>query len=69
MPFLPNSFKTQLNEGGRIFVVIGEPPVMEAMLITRQVTDQKKEIWTEVKLFETEVAALINAVPKESFIF
>src|SRR5687768_3797948 len=33
VPFVPQSFLDRLNVGGRLFAVVGDPPVMEAMLI------------------------------------
>ena len=33
-PILPPSFLAQLKTGGRLFAVVGDPPVMEARLIT-----------------------------------
>jgi len=51
--------------GGRMFVVIGEAPVMEATLVTRIWEDQ----YTVESLFETELRALINARTPQRFRF
>jgi len=51
--------------GGRMFVVIGETPVMEATLVTRIWEDQ----YTVENLFETELRPLVNARTPERFRF
>lgn len=64
-PVLPEVFLKQLKVGGRLFVVLGEAPVMRAELITRVAEDAYH---TEV-LFETEIKALQNALQPERFVF
>lgn len=55
----------QLTEGGRLFAVVGEQPVMEAVLETRmQGGDVRRE-----SLFETAVPALRNLPTPERFVF
>jgi len=51
--------------GGRLFVVTGEAPAMEALLITRLGADS---FGTE-SLFETELPPLVNARAAERFTF
>ena len=64
-PVLPNSFTAQLKPGGRLFAVVGDPPVMEAQLVigvaagTYRATD----------LFETCLAPLRNAQQPARFEF
>jgi protein-L-isoaspartate(D-aspartate) O-methyltransferase len=65
MPLLAESFKTSLKPGGRLFAVVGEPPVMEAQLITA--TDARA--YNSVGLFETCIAPLRNAPRPERFVF
>jgi protein-L-isoaspartate(D-aspartate) O-methyltransferase len=65
LPILPDSFKQHLTVGGRLFTILGQAPVMEAVLITR--TD--KQAWQTTKLFETVVPALHNAQQPPPFIF
>lgn len=48
--------QNQLNKGGRLFVIIGEAPIMDACLITRTGDNQ----WRREVLFETEIAPLAN---------
>jgi len=55
----------RLTLGGRMFVVIGEAPVMEATLITRIWEEQ----YTVEKLFETNLRPLVNARTPERFRF
>ncbi len=65
LPFLPDDFRHLLNRGGRLFVVLGRAPVMEAVLITRVGEDE----WQEETLFETELAPLVNAPQVPDFEF
>ena len=51
---VPDSLKQALSHGGRMFVVEGQPPAMQAMLITR-IDDSQ---WTSQSLFETDIPAL-----------
>jgi protein-L-isoaspartate(D-aspartate) O-methyltransferase len=65
VPNLADHWRRQLNIGGRLFVVIGEPPLMHATLITR-VSHQE---WTNQILYETLVPTLINAEQPPQFEF
>jgi len=64
-PLLPESFQKQLTVGGRMAVIVGQSPVMEALLITRAAEDQ----WVTKALFETDFPALLNAERPQAFIF
>ncbi len=64
-PVLPEVFKQSLNIGGRLFAIVGEDPVMQALLITRKGLD---EFITD-PLFETVTVPLINAQQAEKFVF
>lgn len=64
-PVLPDSFKSSLNVGGRLFAIVGEDPVMEAELITCVAPGE----FTVKNLFETSTAALINAEQASRFSF
>ena len=57
--------KEQLSPGGRLFAVVGEDPVMEAMLMTRLAGT---ELSTQT-LFETSVPALEKSPEPERFVF
>lgn len=61
LPVLPQAFLQQIKVGGRIAAVIGQPPVMEAQLITR-VSETE---YSTVNLFETNVAPLIAPQPPQ----
>jgi protein-L-isoaspartate(D-aspartate) O-methyltransferase len=65
LPVLPDHWRQQLNVGGRLFVIVGEPPIMEALLITRLSEGE----WTEESLFDTELPALLNASKPTVFEF
>jgi len=62
---LPDGFAQQLNPGGRIFAVVGAPPVMAARLV-RWVAPGAL---TERTLFETMLEPLKNAVTPAHFEF
>lgn len=64
VPLLENHYRNQLSVGGRLFVIVGEEPVMEAQLITRVSESQ----WTYESLFETVIPALVGARQPERFI-
>ena len=51
---VPQNLKLALKPGGRMFVIIGHSPVMQALLITR-VGDSE---WTTQSLFETDLPRL-----------
>ncbi len=64
-PVLPDAFQKSLNPGGRLFAIVGEDPVMEALLITCVAPGE----FTTTKLFETSTAPLINALQPSRFTF
>ncbi|HYC48273.1 MAG TPA: protein-L-isoaspartate O-methyltransferase [Burkholderiales bacterium] len=65
VPLLPERFKSSLAAGGRLLAVVGEPPVMQAQLITRVA----EGAYNTVGLFETCIAPLRNAPQREKFVF
>lgn len=65
VPVLSESFKASLKPGGRLLAVVGEPPVMEAQLVTRTAPGA----YNAVGLFETCIAPLKNAPQPERFVF
>jgi protein-L-isoaspartate(D-aspartate) O-methyltransferase len=65
VPVLESCFQEQLNGGGRLFVVAGASPAMEAMLITR-ISSQE---WNREVLFETDLPPLVGARAPEKFRF
>lgn len=65
VPVLPKALREQLSINGRLFAVVGEPPVMTAFLITRLGKDR----FREQALFETEIPILFNAPSPELFNF
>jgi len=65
MPCLEEGYKDLLADNGRLFVVTGEPPAMEAMLITRMPSGA----FREEGLFETALCRLENAPEPDSFVF
>lgn len=65
VPILPEAFKQALAPGGRLIAIVGEPPVMEARLITRV----GNSAFNSIGLFETCIAPLQNALQPERFVF
>ena len=64
VPTLTEHFIDMLKPGGRLFIVVGRAPAMEACLVTMH----PRGHWTRQDLFETVLAPLINAQQPEPFI-
>jgi protein-L-isoaspartate(D-aspartate) O-methyltransferase len=65
LPVYQPYFERMLTLGGRLFVVVGEPPVMDARLVRRVGEDA----WTTESLFETVIDPLVNAPRTPAFVF
>ena len=65
VPSLLIEYQQQLNPGGRLFVIVGESPIMDAVLITRTGRDE----WSRESLFETDLPPLVGAAKKTHFQF
>ncbi|MDQ2696869.1 MAG: protein-L-isoaspartate O-methyltransferase [Pseudomonadota bacterium] len=65
VPVLPDAWRQALAIGGRLFAIVGEEPVMEAVLITRTGPNH----WFQESLFDTVVPPLINAERPARFQF
>jgi protein-L-isoaspartate(D-aspartate) O-methyltransferase len=61
---VPSHFLQWLRPGGRLFVVRGRSPVMEAVLVHNDVNGPRIE-----SLFETDVPYLVGAAPVPQFVF
>ena len=64
VPALTEHFIGMLKPHGRLFIVVGRSPVMEAQLITMH-SDRS---WAAVSLFETVLTPLVNAEATETFV-
>jgi protein-L-isoaspartate(D-aspartate) O-methyltransferase len=64
-PVLPTGLREQLLPGGRLFAVVGEPPVMVARLITCTAPGT----YATVDMFDTVLAPLVNAEQAPRFRF
>jgi protein-L-isoaspartate(D-aspartate) O-methyltransferase len=64
-PLLPRAFLEQLDVGGRLFAVVGEPPVMSARLVTCTAPGA----YQSTDLFETVLAPLVNCERPPRFRF
>lgn len=65
LPLWDERWRPLLKIGGRMFVVVGVAPIMEAWKITR--TGERE--WQRESLFETVLPALINASKPPAFVF
>jgi len=65
VPLLIEAYQQDLKPGGRLFAIVGDPPVMEAKLITCAAPGA----YASIDLFETCVAPLVNAPQPERFVF
>lgn len=65
VPVMPGEMLKQLRLGGRLAVVVGEAPVMEAQLVTCTA----EGVFNTVNLFETVIPALDGVPAKDSFSF
>jgi protein-L-isoaspartate(D-aspartate) O-methyltransferase len=65
LPIPDERFQRQLAVGGRLFVVVGQPPVMEARLV-RRITE---DAWGTESLFETVIDPLVHATRPQGFVF
>ena len=64
VPTLDERFTRLLKPEGRLFVVVGRPPVMEAVLVRMNADGNA----TRKSLFETLLTPMINAVQPEPFV-
>jgi protein-L-isoaspartate(D-aspartate) O-methyltransferase len=53
---VPANLELALKIGGRMFIIVGQSPAMQALLITRAGENE----WTRQSLFETDIPALVN---------
>lgn len=65
LPIYDERFQQALKIGGRLFVIVGQAPVMEAWKVTR-VGERE---WQREGLFETVVEPLVNAPRPSPFVF
>lgn len=65
VPVLSGAFQKSLRPGGRLFAVVGEPPVMQARLVTCGTAGA----CNAAALFETCIAPLKNAQQPARFVF
>lgn len=65
LPVYDDRFQRALKPGGRLFVVVGQEPVMEAWKVTR-IAERE---WRREVLFETVIDPLVNAPTPPKFVF
>ncbi len=64
VPVLEETWKRDLAPDGRLFAIVGEPPVMNARLVTRVAENE----WASEDLFETLLPPLVNAPRPQRFV-
>lgn len=64
-PVLPQAFLERLSPGGRLFAVVGDAPVMKAVLVRQPLAGA----FQHVELFETLLKPLVNAAQPPRFRF
>jgi len=64
-PILPQAFLDRLSPGGRLLAVLGDPPVMKAVLVRQPVAGA----FQHAELFETLLKPLVNAAQPPRFRF
>ena len=64
VPTLSDRFIKLLKPEGRLFIVVGRPPAMEALLVRMHADGS----WTEKSLFETVLTPMINAEQARPFV-
>jgi protein-L-isoaspartate(D-aspartate) O-methyltransferase len=65
LPLYDARFERALKPGGRLFIVTGSAPVMEALLVRRAAAGG----YTRTSLFETDLTPLVNAPRPPRFVF
>jgi protein-L-isoaspartate(D-aspartate) O-methyltransferase len=65
LPAYDERYQRALKIGGRLFVVVGQTPVMEAWKVTR-IGERE---WQRESLFETVIDPLLNAARPSPFVF
>ena len=65
LPVYDTRFEQALRVGGRLFVVVGVAPVMDAILVRRVDSTE----WIRESLFETVIDPLMNATAPRGFVF
>ena len=65
LPQYQSIFEHYVKLNGRLFVIVGAEPVMEALLLTRI----REDSWSRESLFETVLPPLVGAVKPPAFVF
>lgn len=65
LPVFDMRFVEAVKPGGRLFVIVGDPPVMDARIVTRIGEND----WNTISVFETNLRPLINASRPSAFSF
>jgi protein-L-isoaspartate(D-aspartate) O-methyltransferase len=65
VPVFDTRFVDALKPGGRLFVIVGDSPVMDACIVTRVSGND----WTTKSLFETDVQPLLGSSRPSAFSF
>jgi len=63
VPLLETHYQKQLAPNGRLFIIVGNSPIMDALLITQVGNNE----WATESLFETDIPSLIGAKDTKKF--
>ena len=65
VPSVPESYQRNLTINGRLVVIAGSPPIMEALRVERI----HEDAWATTSLFDTYLPPLVNAETPPAFVF
>lgn len=65
LPNIPDELRNALTVKGRLFLVVGDLPIMEAIFIQRTT----KNTWKEIKLYETDRPRMLDVQDFDKFQF
>lgn len=65
LPVIPEELKNALTINGRLYIVVGKSPSMEAMIVKRL----SEDTWSEDKIFETYRPRFLDTSESDTFVF
>ncbi len=65
LPSIPDELRNAITINGRLFLVVGNLPIMEAVFIHRT----SKDTWSEIKLYETDRPRMLDVQDFDKFQF
>ncbi|WP_412753995.1 protein-L-isoaspartate O-methyltransferase family protein [Legionella londiniensis] len=65
VPEITDTHRLQVLPGGKLFIIVGDKPIMPAVLLTLT----QDNVWEEKLIFETSIPPLINKLKPKEFVF